>query len=98
MTKRLEKLLLIPLALLLTGCPEEFELKKKLEIGRVIKIQCNITGYVFPDEGKKWDTIFQAWHGNQEEPDWKHWYSRRKSLARASEDCDDFFKYMGFPR
>ncbi|KKK92935.1 hypothetical protein LCGC14_2697900, partial [marine sediment metagenome] len=97
MIKRLEKLLLIPLALMLTGCPEEFELKK-MEIDRVTRIQCKITGYIFPDEGKKWDTIFQAWYGSQEEPDWEHWYSRRKSLPRASEDCDKFFRYMRFPK
>lgn len=98
MMKRLEKLLLIPLALSLTACPEKFELKD-LDIKKIIKIKCEVIGYKFPDEGKKWDVTFNVWYDvSKEKPDYKQWYSRRKSLAKASEDCDNFFKYLRFPR
>ena len=103
MIKRLEKLLLIPLALSLTGCPEKFEFDKTgLEINRVRSIKCQITAYLFPDEGKRWDVVFQAWYdvvgSDPTEPDYQYWYSRRKSLEKASIDCDNFFKYMRFPK
>ena len=98
MIKRLEKLLLIPLALFLTGCPEKFEVKD-LEVDRIVRIKCEIKSYIFPEEGKRWDTTFLVWYNiSNEEPDYKHWYSRRKSYMRASKDCDRFLKYTEFPK
>lgn len=97
MMKRLEKLLLIPLALSLTACPK-FEVKD-LDTENVVKIKCEIKGYKFPGEGKKWDVTFHVWYDmSNEEPDYKHWYSRRKSLDKANNDCKKFFKYINLPR
>ncbi|KKK56260.1 hypothetical protein LCGC14_3066290 [marine sediment metagenome] len=98
MTKRLEKLLLIPLVVILTACPKEFELDN-LETEKIQKIECNIKASYSREEGKKWDVIFEAWYDlSKEEPDYKHWYRRRNNLREASKDCNEFFKYTRFPR